>query len=212
MTSNVVPNFSNAGNTVIPKKTTDMSAGVSFFSPSVDSTVDADIRKDKNKDSSGESNNYSWLFGLAPFLAHHADGGVFNQEHVATLNEGNKAEAVIPLEGNKQRGQSLVRYSAEKLGMLKGTGVEPNLSSKTQENLKSNAMNINVARDQAHIEELEKQTDVMVNQNQILVTMLNHMVQNGGNSSAQPVIMPVAQSNDELANQLAKMKSLGYNF
>jgi len=188
-----------------------MSGVTSFFSPSVDSTVDADIRKDKNKDSSGESNNYSWLFGLAPFLAHHADGGVFNQEHVATLNEGNKAEAVIPLEGNKHRGQSLVRYSAEKLGMLNGTQVEPNLSAKTQELLKNGSLSVNMAQDKAHISELQRQTDVMVNQNQILVTMLNHMVQNGGGgNTAQPVIMPTTQSNDELANQIAKMSSLGY--
>ena len=45
--------------------------------------------------SSAASSAVSWAKGK---LQGHATGGVFNREHVARLNEGNKTEAVIPLE------------------------------------------------------------------------------------------------------------------
>ena len=35
---------------------------------------------------------------LNPPLAGHSTGGVFNREHIAKFAEGNKAEAIIPLE------------------------------------------------------------------------------------------------------------------
>lgn len=37
---------------------------------------------------------------FSPNLIGHATGGVFDREHIARLNEGNKREAVIPLENN----------------------------------------------------------------------------------------------------------------
>lgn len=39
-------------------------------------------------------NGYDWGYGG------HADGGIFNREHVARFAEGNKAEAIIPLEND----------------------------------------------------------------------------------------------------------------
>jgi len=35
------------------------------------------------------------------YLGGHAAGGVFNREHIARFAEGNKAEAIIPLENNR---------------------------------------------------------------------------------------------------------------
>ena len=35
---------------------------------------------------------------MDPVTISHAKGGVFNKEHIAKLNEGNKIEAVLPVE------------------------------------------------------------------------------------------------------------------
>lgn len=53
-------------------------------------------------------------------LPGHAIGGVFNREHIAAFSEGNKEEAVIALEGDKDRARSIWTYSGEKLGMFDG--------------------------------------------------------------------------------------------
>lgn len=50
---------------------------------------------------SGSSNNSSasyWRDLYDPLAGGHATGGIFNREHLAKFNEGNRAEAIIPLE------------------------------------------------------------------------------------------------------------------
>ena len=51
----------------------------------------------------------------------HATGGIFNREHIARFAEGNKAEAVIPLEANRSQGISLWKQAGEMLGMTTGS-------------------------------------------------------------------------------------------
>lgn len=53
-------------------------------------------------------------------LPGHAIGGVFDREHVAAFSEGNKEEAVIAFEGDKDRARSIWTYSGAKLGMFNG--------------------------------------------------------------------------------------------
>ena len=272
--------FSNINTKPIQNKT-----GVSNEFPSLTATVPSvvdDIKK--KKDNTTDTSQWDSMSSMASFLgllAHHEYGGIFDQEHLALINEGDKEEAVIPLT-DKQRGQSLVLQSMDKLGMFKdntgsalttpvssltdmknntqapakngqgwlsqasslvgllggkkgnqqgsnkgssfntllqsaasfipkGTQVEASISPKAQEAVKNNALSVNVAQDKAHIAELQTQTSLMQQQNQMLLHMINNGTGNNGHT-AQPMVFQQSMSNEELANQLAKMKSLGYQF
>lgn len=53
-----------------------------------------------------------------PELPGHADGGIFNREHIARFAEGGKPEAAIPLSaGNRSRGLSLWAQAGQMLGV-----------------------------------------------------------------------------------------------
>lgn len=47
----------------------------------------------------------------------HALGGIFNKPHVAAISEGGKKEAVIPLEGNRERAKSIYSETGRQLGI-----------------------------------------------------------------------------------------------
>lgn len=51
----------------------------------------------------------------------HANGGIFNKEHIARFAEGGKKEAAIPLEGNRNRGLSLWAQAGQMLGVGKNS-------------------------------------------------------------------------------------------
>ena len=52
----------------------------------------------------------------------HAEGGIFNKEHIARFAEDGKKEAAIPLEGNRSRGLSLWAQAGQMLGVGKSPG------------------------------------------------------------------------------------------
>lgn len=64
-------------------------------------------------------------------LPGHAVGGVFNKPHVAAISEGGKKEAVIPLEGNKERARSIHTYVGMMLGRDKEEGPRPRPAAST---------------------------------------------------------------------------------
>lgn len=47
----------------------------------------------------------------------HVFGGIFSKPHVAAISEGGKKEAVIPLEGNRERAKSIYTETGRHLGM-----------------------------------------------------------------------------------------------
>ena len=47
----------------------------------------------------------------------HAIGGIFDKPHVAAISEGGKKEAVIPLEGNRERAKSIYSETGRHLGI-----------------------------------------------------------------------------------------------
>lgn len=57
-----------------------------------------DEKAGKTTSSNSYSTNYGSSSGYGAFRAGHATGGIFDREHIARFAEGNKAEAVIPLE------------------------------------------------------------------------------------------------------------------
>lgn len=63
--------------------------------------IDSAIEKLDNlfrKQDSASSRQSSVTLSNSKSMAGHATGGIFNKEHVARFAEGNKAEAIIPLE------------------------------------------------------------------------------------------------------------------
>lgn len=48
----------------------------------------------------------------------HALGGIFDKPHVAAISEGGKREAIIPLEGDRKRAQSLFIETGTELGLI----------------------------------------------------------------------------------------------
>lgn len=197
-----VPSFSNSDTS---------SEGLQSGTLSESQKIAEDQRKRKLQTSSSNSSNWWNLLSKAVPLFAHEDGGIFNQEHVATLNEGNKAEAVIPLT-DQSRGQSLVMQSAQALGMLnKGTQVAPYLSEKTQETLKNNnSLSVNLKQSQEHIAAIESTNNLLMTQNQMILEILNKQ-SSKGNTTTQPIVMQQAQSDDDLYSQISRMRNLGYS-
>jgi len=73
----------------------DATSRLSSWASSMASTISGVLSRAASAASSALSSAGS---RVSSFLSGHAEGGIFNREHLALLNEGNKAEAVIPLE------------------------------------------------------------------------------------------------------------------
>lgn len=181
--------------------------------------------------SSGYSFNFTSL--LTPFIGANAEGSIGNQEELSWIREGNKREAVIPLEDNQDRGRQLWQQSGKELGMLGTNGLtryaadklgyspeamaELNKGSqyvpyfKNPELAKQPVVNVNIQQQDSQNKHLIEANELMRQQNQMLLHMLN----NGSNkqSVAQPIIVGGGQmSDDELYNKINRMKSNGYQF
>jgi TP901 family phage tail tape measure protein len=157
----------------------------------------------------GISNN------LLPTSFGHATGGIFNQQHLAMFAEGNKKEAIIPLEENRQRALGIWMESGKQLGAFKGTEVVPQMSPATVEAVnKANIAQAEVRQNKAHIQELEKQTS-------LLQTVVQALVSGNNNGSGQiaviqtqvdaQTILQVLQHNPDALQQIMNNNSsLGY--
>lgn len=151
----------------------------------------------------GISNN------LLPTSFGHATGGIFDQPHLAMFAEGNKKEAIIPLEENRQRALGIWSEAGKQLGAFRGTEVVPQMSPDTAEAVsKANTAQAEVKQNKAHIQELEKQTMLLQTVVQALASGQNS---SNGSTVMQPIIMQQSMSMDELHSMLEKMRNLGYN-
>lgn len=152
---------------------------------------------------------------LLPTSFGHATGGIFNQQHLAMFAEGNKKEAIIPLEENRQRALGIWMESGKQLGAFKGTEVVPQMSPATVEAVnKANNAQTEVRQNKAHIQELEKQTS-------LLQTVVQALVSGNNNGSgqiaviqtqvdAQTVLQVLQQNPDALQQIMNNNSSLGY--
>jgi TP901 family phage tail tape measure protein len=175
------------------------------------------------------------LGGLLTNLFGHADGGIFDEEHVARFAEGNKAEAVIPLEDNKERGKQIWYESGKRLGTLNdlqpkntGANIATSLAYKPPKveyvPYLKNANVVNqfvqqksqVAQQHNQLNRLGEVVDLLYQQNQILVQRLNG---NSGNSNVAIVnsavsaeqIGEVLKNNPEmLQNIMGKQRNGGW--
>lgn len=60
----------------------------------------------------------TWASGKLNLGDGHANGGIFDQEHIARFAEGNKAEAVIPLDSSmRSQGMSIWQQAGQMLGI-----------------------------------------------------------------------------------------------
>ena len=95
--------------------------------------------------------------------AAHATGGVFNREHYALLNEGNKSEAVIPLENNSAM-QPFVDAVAQGLSSYLGpvlSSMQNSTSSNTYNNELQPIYVGNLIADDRSLRELERRMNVI---------------------------------------------------
>jgi len=137
----------------------------------------------------------------------NAQGSIGNQEQLSWIREGNKREAIIPLEDHKDRGRSLWTQAGVELGMFnKGTDVVPYM--KNPELAKDSSINVQVQQSEKHLEKLDKQNELMLIQNKMMFQMLTS--DNGKTTVAQPIVMQQSMSMDELYGMLEKMKAMGY--
>lgn len=151
---------------------------------------------------------------LLPTSFGHATGGIFDQQHLAMFAEGNKKEAIIPLEENRQRALGIWSEVGKQLGAFKGTEVVPQMSPATVEAVnKASIAQAEVRQNKAHIQELEKQT--------ILLQSVVQVLASGNNGSgqvaviqtqvdAQTVLQVLQQNPDALQQILNNNSSLGY--
>lgn len=130
--------------------------------------------------------------GTAKTPASNATGSIGNKEQLSWIREGNKKEAIIPLEDHRERGISLWMQSGKELGLLgEGTKVAPFL--KNPEIAKS-AVSIEVKQSSEHIAELKQQNQLMILQNKMLEQM--------GSSNGQIVVLNTQASADNIAKVL----------
>jgi hypothetical protein len=104
--------------------------------------------------------------------------------------------------------QGILGYNNSNLsGISRGTQVVANISQRTMDIAQQASAETRANRD--HIAELEKQTGLMTQQNNMLLHLINSGGA-GGNTIAQPIIMQQQMSDDQLMAQLGRMKSMGY--
>lgn len=154
-------------------------------------------------------NNVAVNNALLPTAFPHADGGIFNKEHLAILNEGNKKEAIIPLEQNTGRGINLWYQAGKELGAFKGESYVPYLKNPELANQATTTVSVQNQHAKAQLDATLAQNELIKSQNQMLFEMLQ---KNGNNSGSvvQPVVMSTGQSDEGLYSQIARMRNKGY--
>jgi len=156
--------------------------------------------------SSGYSGNVTTAVTGGITSLFHATGGIFDQEHLAVLNERNKKEAVIPLEDNQDRGRAIWLQSGEALGMLgKSNGVVPTLRNP---NLQQQ-ISVEMQQSKEHIQELQKSNQLMSQQLQVL-TFIANKESNNGTTVAQPIVLSNAMSMNDFVGMLGQAQSRRY--
>jgi len=82
-------------------------------------------------------NGLTWVSDKLSLTGGHANGGIFNQEHIARFAEGGRAEAVIPLDSSmRSQGMSIWQQAGQMLGInsdlfanLGGAGYAPAIAA-----------------------------------------------------------------------------------
>jgi hypothetical protein len=113
--------------------------------------------------SSGSANPF-----LKYFPTRNAIGSIDDKETLTWIREGNKKEAVIPLEEHKDRGLALWMQAGRELG-VKGMSVMPFLKNENLAN--SDNINVNVRQTQEHLAKLDLQNNLLAQQNQMIANM-----------------------------------------
>jgi len=93
--------------------------------------------------------------------------------------------------------------------MRTGTDVVPYLKNPAL--AKNSSMSLQVQQSEKHIQELQRQNELMVQQNQMIFQLVTDG-SNGQTTVAQPIVMQQQMSMDELAAMLNKMKRYGYRY
>ena len=132
----------------------------------------------------------------------HADGGIFDKEHIARISENNKEEVVVPTTGNKERNLKLLSYAAAKLG-YSPRGVSPNISSKSIEGSKK--ISNQSSQTLSYMAKMNEMNQTMLN---ILGNMANNQSE-GGAYMAQPVVLKQTMTDSEFVRQFSKLQRLG---
>lgn len=147
-------------------------------------------------------------FNLAPVtVAANAKGSIGSQQQLSWIREGNKREAIIPLEDHKERGRQLWLQSGKELGMI-NTPYVPYLKNPElpQQVAAASQQNQNRMTEL----QLERQTALMEQQNKLILALLNKPDSGGGTSVAQPIMIQQQMTMDEFNEMLAKSQAFGY--
>ena len=149
-------------------------------------------------------------------IGKHATGGIFSVPHVAAISENGDEEAVINISKNDDKQKSYLKYAADKMGVnLGSTGGSYVPYFKNPELTTQPIVNVQVQQQQNHIDELQKQT-------QVLSAMLNHLMNNQTSSSSggvtvistkmsdQEIMEVIARNPAILANINGRNRSSGY--
>jgi len=146
---------------------------------------------------------------VPPKIGFNAMGSIGSQQQLSWIREGNKKEAIIPLEDHKERGQQLWLQSGIELGMIsKGVSYVPYLKNPE---IAQQAIESRTPQSNELVNELKKSNTLLIQQNQLLLSILNKGLSNNGTTIAQPIVMRQDMSEDELAGKIAKMRASGYS-
>lgn len=151
--------------------------------------------------SSGFSSNFNYgAYGGGslgvPYPKFNARGSIGNKQELSWIREGNKREAIIPLEDHKDRGRQLWLQAGDELGMttervpyLKDPDLAQKFSSGGDGQLISSA----------HLAKLDAQNAIMLQQSAMLAAIANN-----GQGGGTPAIIVTQVSSDQVLDVIKK--------
>jgi len=165
------------------------------------------------KQSNKLSNAFGVLTSIAGLFGYHYGGLV--TKYPQLMHEGGmvkpdiKEDEVIRKLKVGERVLTVDSNKAFETFMRSGTDVVPYLKNPAL--AKSSSMSLQVQQSEKHIQELQRQNELMVQQNQMIFQLVTDG-SNGQTTVAQPIVMQQQMSMDELAAMLNKMKRYGYRY
>lgn len=165
------------------------------------------------KQNSKLGSTLGFLGSIVNLFSHHNGGAVTKRPQLVQedglVKPDIKEDEVIRKLKVGERVLTVDSNKAFETFMKNGTDVVPYLKNPAL--AKSSSMSLQVQQSEKHIQELQRQNELMVQQNQMILQLVTDG-SNGQTTVAQPIVMQQQMSMDELAAMLNKMKRYGYRY
>ncbi|GEM_PF-2237309 len=165
------------------------------------------------KQNSKLGSTLGFLGSIVNLFSHHNGGAVTKRPQLiqqdGMVKPDIKEDEVIRKLKVGERVLTVDSNKAFETFMRTGTDVVPYLKNPAL--AKNSSMSLQVQQSEKHIQELQRQNELMIQQNQMIFQLVTDG-SNGQTTVAQPIVMQQQMSMDELAAMLNKMKRYGYRY